>query len=718
MSKISKFVKVDKNVLIEYVYDSENNISESFDILVNSKDKKQSYLATSTSGTNNTQSNSLFKLDNISNKYAKINTSNYSFLQLRNYSTSIPTRHDSIKVHLPVNWTFGEYLGFYIRVYAYDTLNQQTYDLSNFYFDMSDVSQSYLLNYTSPPLLFQEKLWGKNLTIEVPALSALSSQRLNNRPKENSVNSYLTNGSGLSLTTPIFLDFHFITNTQTINSNTTYTLSNKISITVPQTPEFENLGLVVRHSPNGDFFEIYGTYNNTIGGFKQFIDDSYNFGHRYYVQYNITMYEQNIRGKTTTNTVTDGFNETIEYRPIIKTSTTTAIIDVEMRLIDAVDDSYIIRRASYGMLQDEVSRYSLNLIKINLKSANKPKIYNIKNSIDPSLVGLSNAMGTIKLPGRRMKGPVSASSMNLTYIDPKTGLPYTPITPSSNLASSTGLLSNAPSNISPGFGGMGGFGSPNGGFGSPNGGGFGGMGGFGSPNGGGVGSPNIQSVPVPVPVLVDSNNIISKSDSAIFNNQQYYGDGQIIIEVKPFDNIFKFSIATGTSQSPSFFDLTGFNEIKLTIKNDMNSVSFPLFTASNSINLKNGQIAFKIPENKFQEVKKIYNTGVNIFYIVGVISTGNFVIYSGLFKIFDSPANITELNKDANTLANQNKNFDKNKFTINQDIKLDPIIESSVNEVKPPTLTKATAPTIKPNKNKDAITEIKKNNPGSSFFGG
>jgi hypothetical protein len=39
--------------------------------------------------------------------------------------------------------------------------------------------------------------------------------------------------------------------------------------TTPQTPEFERLGLVIENSKNGDFFEIYGTYNDTIAEFKQ-----------------------------------------------------------------------------------------------------------------------------------------------------------------------------------------------------------------------------------------------------------------------------------------------------------------------------------------------------------------------------------------------------------------------------------------------------------------
>ena len=54
MSKISKFLKLDKNILLEYVYNDAKLISEPYDILVNSKDKTQSYMATETSGTGNT----------------------------------------------------------------------------------------------------------------------------------------------------------------------------------------------------------------------------------------------------------------------------------------------------------------------------------------------------------------------------------------------------------------------------------------------------------------------------------------------------------------------------------------------------------------------------------------------------------------------------------------------------------------------------------------
>jgi hypothetical protein len=663
MAKVSKFLKLDKNVLLEYIYDSENNISEAYDVLVNSRDKIQSYLATSTSGSNNTQGNSLFKLDNISNRFGKIDTSYYTFLQIKNYSTSAPIRHDKLRFHLPINWTFGEYLGFYVRVYAYDTLVQKTYDLSNFYFDMTDVSQSYLLNLTNPPLLFQEKLWGKNLTIDIPALSAISSQRVDGRPKENSINADLTSGSGFSLTSPIFVDFHFINNIQTVNAVTTYLLSPNVTSTVPQTPEFENLGLKVKHSSNGDFFEIFGTFNDTIAGFKQFIDDSVIQGHRYYVQYNITMYEQNIRGKTTTMVVTDNFNETIEFRPIIKYSTTTAIIDVEMRLIDAVDDTYIIRRASYGMLQDEVARYSLNLIKINLNKANKPKIYNIKGSIDPSLVGLSNSMGNINIGKKRLPIPPRQTA-------PQSSVDVLPTPPTPEVPSTfvSNLVSNAPSSVT-------------------------------QTNSQMQSQPQIQieKVEVPIPIMYDRFNIVAKSENVKWGSENYYGSGKLILTLYPFDNILKFRIAKGNEITPDPYDLSGFSELSFVIKNDQKRVSIPIFSQATENNPKNGDIVFRIPEDKMKDVKIIKNTGVNLFYIIGLSKTYTSVIYSGLFNLHDDKVNISDLNKDSIT----------SQLKLKQAIKLDPTVPSfSKPDVAPEYLgniSKEVMPKMKPSFNKDLI---------------
>jgi hypothetical protein len=372
--------------LLEYIYDDGNNISEAYKILINSRDNTYSFVSGDLSSSNNTSKNQLFPLDRVTDYYGIVNTKNYSFLQYKDYASGFPIRFDTIKVHLPINYTFGEYIGCYVKVFTFDYNNKKTYELSNFFFDISDVDQSYLLSLSNPALLFQEKLWGKYIQINVPSVRYLSSLRTNNTAKENTINYNLTGGAGLSITSPVFIDFHFINNKKTVNKVTTYYLTSKTTINLPQSPDFEKIGLKIEHSSSGDFFEIYGIYNGNISEFNTFIKNSVSLGKRYYVEYVVTLFEQNLRGKTIRFSIQDNFNEKVEYRPIIKFSTTTAIIDVEMRLIDAVDDSYIIRRASYGMLQDEVSKYSLQLMKINLTNAHKPKIYNIKsNNVETNL---------------------------------------------------------------------------------------------------------------------------------------------------------------------------------------------------------------------------------------------------------------------------------------------------------------------------------------------
>ena len=140
MAKISKFVKLDKDVLLEYIYDDGNLLSESYDVLVDSRDRSQSFISGSSSVTGNTLGNQLFKIDSVTQKYAKVNPSYYSFLQLKEYAAGTPTRFDTIKIHVPINWTFGEYLGFHVKVYGFDVSNQRTFDVSNFYFDMTETT--------------------------------------------------------------------------------------------------------------------------------------------------------------------------------------------------------------------------------------------------------------------------------------------------------------------------------------------------------------------------------------------------------------------------------------------------------------------------------------------------------------------------------------------------------------------------------------------------
>lgn len=562
--RVSKFIKPHKDILLEYIYNDDNNISEPYKILTNLKTNNSSFISGSSSTTNNTVDNTLFQIDPITNNWGSINNTNYPFLQLKDYASGFPISYDTLKIHLPINYTFGEYIGCQVKIYCYNYDNKIIYDLSNFYFDVTDVNKTDILNYTVPPFLFGEKLWGKHITLEFPSPNKVANQRINNSTKTNTINFDLTDGRGLSLNSPVFIEFSFIASKKTINNITTYYLANKTKLSVPQTPEYENLGVRVEHSKNGDFFEIYGIFNNSIGEFNDFIERSVSLGNRYYVEYGITLYEQNIRGKTIKILVDDNFNEKIEYRPVIKYSTTTAIIDVEMILIDAVDNSTIIRRASYGMLQDEVAKYSINLTKINLANASKPKIYNIKS---PEGVGIFSGNSQLGVTKPQI------------YLDP---------------------------------------------------------------------------IKVNFTVLADKYRVIAKSDSVLVGKTQFWGMNKLQLVLQPFDNVIQFIIAQDivtdeyvlnninnkndnyNAISPEYMDMTNMGDIKMVIKNPSLYFETGLYMNSNSINLSIGMIVFRIPSSRINDIKKIYDSGVNTFYITSTIESGTTVVYSGVFKIADT----------------------------------------------------------------------------------
>jgi hypothetical protein len=227
----------------------------------------------------------------------------------------------------------------------------------------------------------------------------------------------------------------------------------------------------------------------------------------------------------------------------------------------------------------------------------------------------------------------------------------------------------------------------------------------GAGSGAGSGAPAviIETVKVPFPVLVDRFNIIGKSENAVFNNTTFFGMGKIQILLYPFDNTISFILASGDATKPDYLNMTGYGEIKLIFKNDSNLVEFPLYQDSGAINLAIGQITFKVTQSKFQDIKKIYASGINIFYISSTNQNVTSVVYTGLFKIYDNTINVAELNNQA---ANTNPSIIK-----------DPNLPKETATVTRMPVSKQPAPVAKPGKSSaaaitSAITSAVKNNKG------
>ena len=423
----SKFVNLDPNVLLEWIYDDENFLAEDYQIVVNTVQSTRGFVNSETtntlpSTTNNYVSTNLFELDASNNVWAPIDASKYSFLQVISYPGNVPYRYDIVRIHFPINYNFGSKLGFLLNINVLDRTGKVYLNLSNFYFDKTDSSRS--LELTAPPFLYNEMLWGKYLEISVPAPVALANDvqqsGVTSAPVPNlgGINSNLAGPAGLGVgpNSSIFIDYSFLLQKNVTPAKVvSYMLQDPFSVAIPQVPEFQSLSVVIRPSSEGDWFEIFGAYENTATGFATFISQQALNGNPQYAIYTVTTFEKNLETDTVQYVVQDNFDTAIRYRPIITFSTTTAVLDVQMQLINSQTGNFVTRTTSYVMLQDQVAKYSRVLTKINLSNAFVPKLYqSAPDNITLNPIVSSASTQTVKVPYPVMYDRFNVVAKNVT----------------------------------------------------------------------------------------------------------------------------------------------------------------------------------------------------------------------------------------------------------------------------------------------------------------
>jgi hypothetical protein len=383
MAKVSKFMKINPNILMEWTWDNEHYVTENYKIITNlNENKKRSFLSTVNL---NNYKNNLFQLDSVLRKYTLLDTSRYNFLQEQDYN-SAPVPYDTVKIYLPTsyNFVFNGYVGLYMKIFTYGFHNSKIFELSNIFFDATSSSSSGMTN-LAIPFIYDEQEWGKYYEFDIPSIDFISNQRSGstNSAIINSINYNLTNGEGLSQNAPIFIDFQFLNSKDSATSISPvfYYSSESYRSSFPKAPEYNTLAVKIDESTEGDFFEIYGTYGDSNENLDNFIESIRNKGRNVRIEYDIYLYEENIQTNMQTVVVAGGtnddFTKKILYRPVLTFSNTTAVIKVNMRVIDLVDMSTIERYTSIG-LKDNIQKYGKKLLSLNVQNLNKLKIYNSK----------------------------------------------------------------------------------------------------------------------------------------------------------------------------------------------------------------------------------------------------------------------------------------------------------------------------------------------------
>ena len=390
---VNKFLKLNENVLLEWIYDDTNLISENYHIITNLQDKTRSFFSTTNS---NTKENSIFSIDPVMNRNVVFNPQKYNFLQDQIFSSTL-VPYDKVRIHFPLSYNLDpNYVGFALKLMVYDYDNKIQYYLSNYFYNNNTSSLS-TMN-LEQPFLFDNKNWGKYVELSVPSAEFLSNQRItttySDLPLDNTINKNLTI-IGVSKISPIFINFSFVNSANVIFGETYYGLGDTFKTSISIKPEYEDLAVDIIESTQGDFFEIYGTYKGTNENMDNFINTLVSEGQVIQLQYQVTQYEENIQvGAPIIYTVNSNFTQKIYHRPIIQFSNTTAAFDVQMSIINLVDSSSVIRLASLGLTKN-LLKYGKKLLTINLADNNilKPKIYNSK----PEKLVMNNAAETTQI---------------------------------------------------------------------------------------------------------------------------------------------------------------------------------------------------------------------------------------------------------------------------------------------------------------------------------
>jgi len=427
MASSSKYLKLNQNVLLQWVYDSENLKAEEYQVVNNLNESKRGYM--SKIGLNRVE-NTLFTIDPVVKKYAKVDANKYNYLKLESYATSY-TQFDKLRIHLPTSYDFGAsgYIGLYVRVYTYDYTNKNVVDFASYLYDDTDstTATDLILN---EEFLYDEQVWGKYLTFDIPSIDAVSKQRSStvstNTPIPNSINANLSNGNGISEESPIFIEFSFVLGREYILGNTYYYMSDIFTKSIAKVPEYMDLSANIEQATDGDYFWIYGSYGGSNESMDNFINEMYAKGRQCKIEYEVTLFEENILMNSQTFSVTENFTKKMWYRPILSFTNTTASLDVSMRIIDLVDNSKIERFASLSMTT-EVFKYGKKLTRINLDNAWKPKIYNFKPSNGTSMVQNTDSLSS-KILLSKVNYPVLTDRINiLVGATPTTVSSYKPM---------------------------------------------------------------------------------------------------------------------------------------------------------------------------------------------------------------------------------------------------------------------------------------------------
>jgi hypothetical protein len=312
-------------------------------------------------------------------------------------------KYDTVKVHLAAGYDFSGLDGFITEIQWEEWTPEGTGGTR-----FTAAAQVYLksettINYSTTPLFLGDRFFDRYIEFKVPSLAEVNADFWNSPTASNTFGyQYTHNNVGFSQTSQIYANIYEISSTTVTNDNSYFKVGRKYASSFNPADAYSYLGCTIRENFEYDFFEYYPTFN---GGFIEDYITNLNSapGGDWIVINQINIYEQAGTQllRTSSNTLLqDGnFNEPAIFRPVIRNAAFvySFIVEYIMRLMNKVDNTEIIRKAT--VVSSEPKKYGYSLDKINVLEGFRPvKVYNkiekiVSSALSNSIVEQQGAFG-------------------------------------------------------------------------------------------------------------------------------------------------------------------------------------------------------------------------------------------------------------------------------------------------------------------------------------
>lgn len=288
-------------------------------------------------------------------------------LQVVNNTTVSAVWYDTVRLHLKTGYSFSGrgYEGFVFQVKSKRKTGVENYFTSIAYLNSSNFEIQ-----NPKPFTLGDTSYSKYIEVKIPALVHMETTSLN---KDFNDTFFGVGQHAFNPTANYDICFQLIDKIVDLNNVRYATYSEETKMTLSQEDEFTDISANIVESSDGDYFEVYGTYNGSTSAFENYITGRLETsGDDISVFHDIEVSEQlannYIKTYATTFVQTEQYDEPVLYRPVILNSNISSsfLITHTMRIYNETDNTQIVKQAS--IINTTPKKYGKSFSKINLNS--------------------------------------------------------------------------------------------------------------------------------------------------------------------------------------------------------------------------------------------------------------------------------------------------------------------------------------------------------------